>query len=87
MGIVYILQDKTGRYYIGSTNNLQRRLHQHKTGHTWSTQRFIEPELVFFQEFPNLEIARKIELKLKKLKRKDYIAKIVKDGYIKLKVD
>lgn len=87
MGIVYILQDKTGKYYIGSTNNLQRRLYQHKRGHTWSTQRFIEPTLVFSQEFQTLETARKIELKLKKLKRKDYIAQIIKDGYIKMKVD
>jgi len=42
-------------------------------------------ELVFSQMFDTLEEARKIELRLKKLKRKDYIEKIVKDGYIKIK--
>ena len=43
------------------------------------------PQRVFCQEFPTIEEAKKVELKLKKLKRKDYIEKIVKDGYIKMK--
>jgi len=42
------------------------------------------PKLVFKQEFGSLAIARKIERKIKKLKRKDYIEKIVTDGYIKM---
>lgn len=32
MWIVYILETKCGRYYTGSTNNLKRRLAQHKAG-------------------------------------------------------
>ncbi len=84
-GIVYILQDEHGRYYIGSTADLKRRLAQHKQGHTWTTQRFTNPKLVFLQEYSTLEIAKKIELRLKKLKRKDYIEKIVSDGFIKIK--
>jgi len=42
-------------------------------------------ELVFFQKFPNLKEARRIESKIKKLKRKDYIEKIIKEGYIKIR--
>ena len=42
------------------------------------------PELVFKQEFDSLETARKIERKIKNLKRKDYIEKIINDGYIKI---
>lgn len=84
-GIVYILQDETGRYYIGSTNDLDRRLSQHSQNHTWTTQRFINPKLVFSQEYATLENARKIELKLKRLKRKDYIAKIIGERNIKIK--
>jgi predicted GIY-YIG superfamily endonuclease len=75
MGFVYILQSENGKFYIGSTNNIVRRYDQHKHGHTWSTQRFKNFKLVFSQEFPTLAIARKIELKLKRLKRKDYIEK------------
>lgn len=42
-------------------------------------------EIVFYQEYENLKVARKIEYKLKNLKRHDYIASIVKDGFIKMK--
>ncbi len=42
------------------------------------------PKIVLVQEYDSIEVAIKIERKLKKLKRKDYIEKIVKDGYIKV---
>jgi len=84
-GFVYILKDKENKLYIGSTDNLKRRIHQHGTGHTQTTKRMKNPTLVFNQEYSSLEQARKIENRLKKLKRKDYIERIIKDGYIKLK--
>jgi predicted GIY-YIG superfamily endonuclease len=34
-----MLQGSSGRYYIGSTTDLQRRLEQHRSGHTYSTRR------------------------------------------------
>ena len=40
--------------------------------------------LALVQEYDSIEIARKIERKIKNMKRKDYIEKMVKDGYIKL---
>ena len=83
-GIVYILQDDTGRHYIGSTNDLNRRLKQHRQGQTPTTHRFNNPKLVFSQEYPTLLDARKVELKLKRLKRKDYIEKVIKDEFIKI---
>jgi len=86
MAEVYILEGEDGRYYIGSTTDLARRLAQHQSGHTWTTQRIKNPKLAFHQEYKTLEEARKIELRLKKLKRKDYIKKIIKDGYIKIKI-
>ena len=58
---------------------------QHLSGHTHSTKRMGNIELVFFQKFPNLKEARRIESKIKKLKRKDYIEKIIKEGYIKIR--
>ena len=82
-GTVYILKNNEGRYYIGSTNNLNRRLKQHSRGHTQTTNFRKMHELVFIQHFDTLAYARKVELWLKKLKRKNYIEKIVRDGYIK----
>lgn len=70
---------------IGSTNNLARRLIQHVHGHTWTTQRRINPKLVLSQEYPTLLEARQVELRIKRLKRKDYVEKMIADGYIKLR--
>ena len=41
--------------------------------------------LVFSQKYENLNDARSVERKLNKLKRKDYIKKIIKDGFIKMR--
>ncbi|MFA5986499.1 MAG: hypothetical protein WC819_04110 [Parcubacteria group bacterium] len=40
--------------------------------------------MVFMQEFASVELARKMEMKLKKMKRKDYLKKIIEDGFIKI---
>jgi len=83
-GFVYILRDSiNGKLYIGSTNDITRRLYQHQHGHTSTTKRMQDIELVFSQKVLNIELARKIERRLKNLKRKDYIEKIIEDGYIK----
>lgn len=66
---------------------MERRLSQHKSGHTQTTYRNKFSEVVLIQKYPSLKIARSIEKKIKKLKRKDYIEKMIKDGYIKLKTD
>lgn len=81
---LYILEDKNGRFYIGSTQNLALRIQQHKNGHTQTTRNMNAPELVFSREYDTLAEARKFERRLKKLKRKDYIKKIVDDGFIKM---
>lgn len=85
MPYIYILQNEKGRYYIGSTINLERRLKQHLQGSTYSTKRMGNLKLIFYQEYKTSKEARQIEYKLKKLKRHDYIASIIKDGFIKMK--
>jgi putative endonuclease len=85
MGIVYILQSLVNqRYYIGSTNDLTRRLREHEEGKTKSI-RFIRPcKLVFSQEYATLIEARKIEYKLKKLKSRVIIERIIGNKVIHL---
>jgi putative endonuclease len=86
MAWVYILKSlNDGRYYIGSTTDLNKRLVHHKNGHTPSTKRFGQIDLVFSQQYEKLSDARIVERKLKKLKRKDYLTKIINDGLIKIK--
>lgn len=83
-GIVYILKSKQNKYYIGSTNDLDRRLKQHKSGHTPTTKRIKTFDLVFHQKYDSLNKARLVEKKIKSWKRKDYIEKIIKEGKIRL---
>ncbi len=84
IGYVYILRAADDRLYVGSTSNLEYRMRQHIAGHTQTTRNMKKFALVFKQETANLKIARAAERKLKKLKRKDYLEKIIKDGYIKI---
>lgn len=85
MSFVYILKNEQGKYYIGSTFDIEKRIKQHLNGYTHSTKRLGSFVLVFSQKFESLQDARSVEYKLKKLKRKDYIDKIVEDGFIKIK--
>lgn len=85
MPFVYILKTSSGKYYIGSTDNLEERIKHHRGGFTPSTKRLGNIELIFNQEYSSLDDARSIERKLKKFKRKDFIEKILRDGVIKIK--
>ena len=85
-GYVYILKDRNRKFYVGSTDDLGRRFKQHKNGHTQTTRNMNDLEIVLKQEYESLKLARKIELKIKKLKRKDYIEKMINDGYIRMTV-
>lgn len=73
---------KNGRYYIGSTNNLERRVSEHLAGEAPAT-RYLRPlSLIFSQCFATIKQARLIELKLKRFKSKRIIDKIINDGII-----
>ena len=71
---MYILKNEsTGRFYIGSTNNLKRRLKQHKQGLTRTTKILKTYTLVYTEEFDSIIEARKREKKLKSYKSKKYL--------------
>lgn len=84
-GFVYFLEDEEQKYYIGSCEDVNARYKKHLSGSVYTTRRMKNPRIVLVQEYPNVKEAKQIEYKLKQLKRKDYIQKIIKDGYIKLK--
>ncbi len=83
-GYIYILRDSRDKFYIGSTSDIKRRLRQHELGHTQTTRNTTMPKVVLIQEVDSLTRAREIEKKLKQMKRKDFIEKIVADGYIRI---
>ena len=76
---VYVLtNENSSKYYIGSTNNLLRRLKQHKAGHTRSTRVLKTYNLVYKEEFDNIDDARLRERKLKSYKSHTYISWLIK---------
>ncbi|GAB4219841.1 MAG: hypothetical protein Fur009_7780 [Candidatus Microgenomates bacterium] len=86
MAFVYILKSlKNNRFYIGSTQDINKRWLKHKRGEVKSTKNLRPLKIEFYQEYPNIKQARYIELKLKKLKRKDYLEKIIREKEIKIK--
>ena len=69
MAWVYILRGSTGRHYIGSTINLERRLTEHRGGGTHTTQRLGEQlETVSVLKLETIEKARALERQLKRKK-------------------
>lgn len=68
---VYILASKLGgTLYIGVTNNLVRRMHEHRTGlvpgFTWQ---YGIHRLVYFEQHTDIEVAIRREKRLKKWNR------------------
>lgn len=83
MYYLYILKsEKINRFYIGITNNLQRRLRQHDSGLSKYTKTILPIKLAFFQTFEDINEVRKAEKWLKKSKSKSLIQKIIADGKI-----
>ena len=69
MAWIYILQGKSGRHYIGATDDLQRRLAEHQRGSNHTTRRLGgDVELVAERQISTMAEARARELKLKRKK-------------------
>ncbi len=86
-GIVYILRSlKTGRFYIGSTNDLARRLNEHKNCRSKYTSETGPYQLIFNQTYETLSSARKIERWLKAQKSSKFIERIIQEGNIEKKL-
>jgi len=69
MAWVYILHGDSGRHYIGSTTNLERRLKEHRRGQTHSTKRLGDNlEIGAAVELSSLDEARALEREMKRKK-------------------
>ena len=68
---VYMMTNSNNKVlYIGVTNNLKRRVYQHKNGEIDGfTKKYNVHKLVYFEHFTNIEHAIKREKQLKKWKR------------------
>ncbi len=62
---VYILENKEGRQYVGSTHDVKKRLMKHNKGDVPHTSKFRPWELCFASAFPTMEDALVFEKYLK----------------------
>ena len=57
-GYMYILRCSDGSYYVGSTQFLELRLMQHQKGEGANhTKKHLPVELVYFEEYPRIDMA------------------------------
>jgi putative endonuclease len=75
---VYILASKrNGTLYIGITNGLAKKTHDHKAGAVAGfTKKYGVKTLVYFEEYESLLQAREREARMKKWKREWKLKKI-----------
>lgn len=69
---VYIIKGDEG-YYKGFTNDIKRRLSEHKRGQTTSTKKLHNIELIYKEEYDNFASARKREIYLKSAAGRKFI--------------
>ena len=73
----YILfSEKINKYYIGSTTDIERRLHDHNRGKEKFTKTGVPWILVYTEALETLTLARKRELQIKKQKSRKYIEQL-----------
>ena len=78
MAFVYILQSQSsGRYYVGSTSDLDRRPSEHHRNHTPSTRGRGPWTLVHREPFSTLLDARRRELEIKRWKSSKLLRELV----------
>jgi putative endonuclease len=79
--ITYILfSPSSGRYYIGSTDNLEKRLERHNKGATRSTKPYRPWEIAHVDIFDTKTEARKREKQIKAYKHGEAFKKLLRSN-------
>ena len=81
MVYVYVIRsEKDGRFYVGMTGDVEKRVKEHNKGKTKRTKGYTPWKLFFFEEHENRLIARKREVYLKSGYGKSWIKDKYKKG-------
>jgi len=66
MTVVYVVRGFSGRHYIGMTDDLDRRLIEHRSGHTYTTRRLGGDLILMAQRaFASRQESAQVERQLK----------------------
>ena len=78
MFYIYILSSiKNGRYYVGSCEDVDKRLKRHNTGLVRSTKFYLPWEVIYTEEYKTLPEARSREYQIKGWKKRSEIEKLL----------
>ena len=78
---MYILQSSTsGRYYVGHTDEISRRLTEHNLGMAKYTRREKPWKIVYVENYATRSAAMRRELEIKRRKSRKYIEKLIGSG-------
>ncbi len=79
MYTVYVLKDAAGKFYKGMTNDIARRLKEHRSGHTATTSKMFSKslEIVYKEEFQDFDSARNRELYFKSAAGRRFLKKVI----------
>ena len=75
---VYIVASKSGTLYLGVTNNLERRIYEHKNKLADGfTRKYDCNKLIYYEEYKDIDEAIEREKQIKKWRRdkKEYLIK------------
>lgn len=77
---VYVLQNKKGQFYKGSTADLRKRMTAHNTGRVRSTKKEKPWKLVYYEAFLSKKAAKREELFLKSGKGRERLKYLLVDN-------
>ncbi|ARN77513.1 hypothetical protein BST97_05675 [Nonlabens spongiae] len=70
IGYMYILECGNGTYYTGSTIDLEKRIEEHKIGQGANhTKKHGVDKLVYYEEYPRIDLAFNREKQVQKWRR------------------
>lgn len=73
---VYILRLSDGSHYTGLTGDMTRRISEHQRGRSKSTRHRLPVVVIHQAERPTRKLARKLEVKIKKIGAQRYLNKL-----------
>ena len=65
MHYLYVLLSEDHKYYVGITNDLERRLEQHNNGFSDFTSKYRPWKLIYYEAYTSEKLAKTRERKLK----------------------